>query len=253
MGSIKTGKDLIGDTGQDYEVKGKHLIEAFVDSGITLAKMNGLELWGAYLGNIYLTVFGEDKIAIIGDKRIGVLEGHTVTNITALYGLLSSKVPWYGQIMDGLQGMGIQSSKKDPKVWVQLDNDCTVIKNFKYKWKDVKDVGVVEVKWKYNLDGIGKDIHMLEVQKLIDEMMEGYKQMNVDKSSAVMSVEDWKKSQLMIGALKWIVWLYWAYEFEETKPADIGLMSTQAVTYKKHNELLNQCVRGRIDVPKVQE
>jgi hypothetical protein len=60
-----------------------------------LAELNGLELWGADVGNAYLEVKTKEKVYIIGGPEFGPLEGHTLLVDKALYGLRSSGLRWH--------------------------------------------------------------------------------------------------------------------------------------------------------------
>jgi hypothetical protein len=42
-----------------------------------MAELNGLELWGADVGNAYLEAKTKEKVYIVGGPEFGSLEGHT--------------------------------------------------------------------------------------------------------------------------------------------------------------------------------
>ena len=57
---------------------------------IFAAELNGLEVWGADIGNAYLEAKTKEKLFIVGDKGFGDLAGHTLVINKAVYGLRSS-------------------------------------------------------------------------------------------------------------------------------------------------------------------
>ena len=57
---------------------------------IFAAELNGLELWGADIGNAYLEAKTKEKLFVVGDKGFGKLEGHTLIVNKAVYGLQTS-------------------------------------------------------------------------------------------------------------------------------------------------------------------
>ena len=45
---------------------------------VFLAELNGLELWGADVGNAYLEAKTKEKVYIVGGPEFGILAGHTL-------------------------------------------------------------------------------------------------------------------------------------------------------------------------------
>ena len=89
---------------------------------IFLTKLNQLELWGADVGNAYLEAFTKEKVCFIAGDGFGVLKGHTLVIIKALYGLKSSGLQWLERFADTLQEMGFKISKADPDVKMRLNS-----------------------------------------------------------------------------------------------------------------------------------
>jgi hypothetical protein len=54
------------------------------------AEHNGLELWGADVGNAYLEALTKEKLYIIAGPEFGELEGHILILHKALYGIKTS-------------------------------------------------------------------------------------------------------------------------------------------------------------------
>jgi hypothetical protein len=54
---------------------------------VFLAKLNGLDTWATNIGNAYLEAETKERLYIIAGAEFGVLEGHTLVIVKALYGL----------------------------------------------------------------------------------------------------------------------------------------------------------------------
>jgi hypothetical protein len=67
---------------------------------VFLAELNGLELWGADVGNAYLEAKTKEKV---DGPEFGTLEGHTLLVDKALYGLRSSGLRWHERLADVLR------------------------------------------------------------------------------------------------------------------------------------------------------
>jgi len=57
---------------------------------IFIAEMNGLELYGADIGNAYLEAKTKEKVCFVAGKEFGDYEGHLLLINKALYGLKTS-------------------------------------------------------------------------------------------------------------------------------------------------------------------
>jgi hypothetical protein len=118
-------------------VAGGHLTDAPVESvysGVVslrslrmvvfLAELNGLELWGADIGNAYLEAKTKEKVFIVAGIEFGEeLEGHTLIIDKALYGLKSSGLRWHERLYDVLREEGFEISKADNDVWMRRNGD----------------------------------------------------------------------------------------------------------------------------------
>ena len=71
-----------------------------------LAGLNGLQLWGADVGNAYLQAHPEFE----------ELQGHVLVVHKALYGTRSGGACWYDKLFDILQQMDFKPSKADPDI-----------------------------------------------------------------------------------------------------------------------------------------
>jgi hypothetical protein len=131
---------------------------------IFLAELNGLELWGADIGNAYLEAKTKEKVYIVGGLEFGEeLEGHTLIIDKALYGLKSSGLRWHDKLFDTLRELGFEVSKADNDVWmrpcpngecyeyiaVYVDDLCLVMKDPQAFINSLKE------KYGFKLKGVG--------------------------------------------------------------------------------------------------
>ena len=86
---------------------------------IFLAKLNNLEVCGAYIGNAYLEAKTKEKLYIGVGQEFEELEGHILVIYKALYGLKSSGLRWSQKIYDIMLDMGFSPCKADPCVWLR--------------------------------------------------------------------------------------------------------------------------------------
>ena len=87
-----------------------------------IAELNGLQLWGADVGNAYLEAKTKEKVYIIGGPEFGELEGHTLIIDKALYGLRSSGLCWHERFADVLRSMGFTPTKAENDIWMRERN-----------------------------------------------------------------------------------------------------------------------------------
>jgi hypothetical protein len=85
------------------------------------AKLNGLELYQADVGSVYLEALTGEKICFVAGKEFAHLgmEGHTLTLHKALYGLRSSGQCWYSHFSKTLRSEGFAPTLADPDVWMR--------------------------------------------------------------------------------------------------------------------------------------
>ena len=89
---------------------------------VFIAELNGLQLWGADVGNAYLEAKTKEKVYIIGGPEFGELEGHTLIIDKALYGLRSSGLCWHERFADVLRSMVFTPTKAENDIWMQERN-----------------------------------------------------------------------------------------------------------------------------------
>ena len=133
---------------------------------IFLAELNGLEVWGADIGNAYLEARTKEKVYIIAGKGFGELEGHTLVIDKALYGLKSSGLRWHEKFSDTLRDMGFYISKGDPDVWMRKNGDiweyiAVYVDDLAIAARDPKSICErLTNTYKYKLKGLGPiEIH----------------------------------------------------------------------------------------------
>ena len=90
---------------------------------IFIAEMNGLELYGADIGNAYLEPKTKKKVCFVAGKEFGDYKGHLLLINKALYGLKTSGKRWYERLADCLREMGFEVSKASPCIWIRADGE----------------------------------------------------------------------------------------------------------------------------------
>ena len=209
---------------------------------VFLAELNGLELWGADVGNAYLEAKTKEKVYIIGGPEFGLLEGHTLLINKALYGLRSSGLRWHERLADILRLMGFSPCKAEADIWMRERNGL-----YKYIAVYVDDlliaakdpaavVRTLREEYKFKLKGVGPLTYHLGcdyfrekdgtlcfgprkyIAKIIGqfEIMFGSKPREYTSplekgdhpeidSSELLDIDGIKKYQTMIGCLQWAV------------------------------------------------
>jgi len=211
---------------------------------IFLAELNGLQLYGADVGNAYLEAKTKEKVYFIADEGFGDLAGHTLVIYKALYGLRTSGLRWHERFADTLRDMGFVPSKADPDVWmrkgenayeyiaVYVDDLCIAAINPAGIIKELKE------KYNYKLKGDGPLTFHLGCDfsrdpdgtlcygpvKYIEKIIKSYEQMFGEKpkpsssplvkndhpeidDSMELEPENIVLYQSMIGALQWVITL----------------------------------------------
>ena len=212
---------------------------------IFLAELNGLEVWGADIGNAYLEATTKEKICIVGDQGFGDLDGHTLVIHKALYGLRSSGKRWHERFYDVLRELGFRISKADNDLWYRDMGD-----HYEYIGVYVDDLAIAskdpaeivrilreEYKFKIKGDGhiafhLGCDYFrdadgtlVAQPKEYIQKMMNTYIQFfkespkkiyraplepndhpEIDESEP-LDEEDHAKYLCMVGQLQWLVTL----------------------------------------------
>ena len=70
-----------------------------------LAELNGLQLWGADVGNTYLQALTKEKLDIMAGPEFDDLQGHVLVMHKALYGTRSGGACWHDKCFDILHQM----------------------------------------------------------------------------------------------------------------------------------------------------
>jgi Reverse transcriptase (RNA-dependent DNA polymerase) len=86
---------------------------------VFLAELNGLELWGADVGNVYLEAKTNEKVYIVAGPEFGPMEGHTLLIDKALHGLRSSGLWWHQRFADVFRDIGFTPSKAEADIWMR--------------------------------------------------------------------------------------------------------------------------------------
>ena len=90
-----------------------------------LAELNGLQLWGADVGNSYLQALTKEKLNIVAGPEYEELQGHALVVHKALYGTRTGGARWHDKCFDILQQMDLKPSRADPDIWMKLSKDGT--------------------------------------------------------------------------------------------------------------------------------
>ena len=90
-----------------------------------LAELNGLQLWGADVGNAYLQALTKEKLYIVAGPEFEELQGHVLVVHKAVYGTRSGGACWHDKPFDILHQMDCNTSKADPDIWMELSKDGT--------------------------------------------------------------------------------------------------------------------------------
>ena len=90
---------------------------------VFLAKLNGLDIRTADVGNAFLMALTGEKLYIIAGPKFRELEDHCLIVFKALYGLRTSGARWAEKLADSLQDQGFISSYADPAIWMREQED----------------------------------------------------------------------------------------------------------------------------------
>ena len=212
---------------------------------IFLAELNGLEVWGADIGNAYLEAKTQEKLYIVGDAGFGDLCGHTLVIYKALYGLRSSGKRWHERFFDVLREQGFKLSKADNDVWMRDMGDhyeyiAVYVDDLAIASKDPAAlIRILKEEYKFKIKGDGAiSFHLgcdyfrepdgtlvAQPKKYIEKMMSSFNQMfnelpkkvykaplepndhpELDESQPV-GEDDRAKYLCMVGQLQWLVTL----------------------------------------------
>ena len=132
---------------------------------LLLAKLNGLEMCAADVGNAYLEAYTKEKLYVIAGPEFGDLEGHNLIVSKALYGLRSSGARWAEKFADSLCDAGFVSSYADPAIWMKDMGDhyeyaCVWVDDIIVMSKDPMHL-ISQLKQTYTLKGVGRPEYYL--------------------------------------------------------------------------------------------
>ena len=88
-----------------------------------LAELNGLQLWGADVGNANLQAITKENCYIVACPEFEGLQGHVLVMHKALYGTRSGGACWHDKCFDILHQLDFKPSKADPEIWMKLSKD----------------------------------------------------------------------------------------------------------------------------------
>ena len=210
---------------------------------IFLAELNGLEVYGADVGNAYLEAKTKERVYIVAGDGFGELKGHTLIINKALYGLRSSGAMWHNKFFDTLRDMGFQVSRADNDVWMREKDGlyeyiAVYVDDLAIASKDAQAIlNDLTEKYKYKLKGVGPlSFHLgcsygrdpdgtlyASSTRYVEKMHDSFKYMfpgeNVDKKKTPLAKNDHPelddtpfldeegraKYLSMVGALHWVV------------------------------------------------
>ena len=89
--------------------------------GLTIASLNGLEVFACDISNQYLNGTCRNKLWNLAGAEFGSDKGNFMIKYRALYGLKSSGAAWRSNIVETLQDIGYFPSEYDPDVWLKKD------------------------------------------------------------------------------------------------------------------------------------
>ena len=90
-----------------------------------LAELNGLQLWGADLGNAYLQALKKGELYIVAGPEFEELQGHVLVMHKALYGIRSGGACWHDKNKAILNQMDFKPSRADLDIRMKLSQDGT--------------------------------------------------------------------------------------------------------------------------------
>jgi hypothetical protein len=84
-----------------------------------IATLNDIDIMSCDLENTYLNAKCQEKIWFEGRLECGKDKGKVLIIMRALYGLKSAGASWRAALAKVLAGLGFESTKADPDVWIQ--------------------------------------------------------------------------------------------------------------------------------------
>jgi hypothetical protein len=109
-----------------------------------LAALNDINLLATDIGNAYLNAPAREKVYTTAGPEFGPeLEGKSVLNVRALYGLKSSGAAWRAHLANTLQQLGYTSCLADPDVWYRAARKDDSFQYYEYVLVYVDDLLVL--------------------------------------------------------------------------------------------------------------
>ena len=108
--------------------------------GLTMASLNGLDVFACDIGNAYLNANCRERLWTVAGPEFGSESGSIMIIVRALYGLKSSGAAWRSKLAETLRGMLYFPSESDPDVWLKRDTKPDGMPYWKYMLIYVDDV-----------------------------------------------------------------------------------------------------------------
>ena len=87
--------------------------------GFLIAALNDLDIMACDLENAYLNAPCREKIWFEGGAECSEDQGKVLVVVRALYGLKSAGSSWRATLAEVLAGLGFESTRADPDVWIR--------------------------------------------------------------------------------------------------------------------------------------
>ena len=209
---------------------------------VFLARLNGLQLWGADVSSAYLEATTQEQVYFVAGPEFGEKEGHTLVIHKALYGLRTSGLRWHERFADILRDIGFTPSRAENDIWMRRNGDiyeyiAVYVDDLAIAAKDPESiVKSLETVHKLKLKGVGPiKFHLgcdffedpdgtlaCGPKKYIDKLISSYEAMFGEKpkeygsplekndhpevdESDLIDKKGIQQYQSMIGALQWTV------------------------------------------------
>jgi hypothetical protein len=193
------------------------------------------------VGNVFVNAYTNERVFAIAGLEFGDDEGKVVILVKALYGLAMSAEYWHSFFADFLRSIGFKPTRFDNDVWIKYASDkksyeyiCTHVDDFMIVVKDpnsimkkiqdrfvVKAVGPPDYYLgnDYKRDKSGKYCYgckryLVEALRHVTTMFGNLKKHSTllptsdhpeEDNSTILSSEDHRKFQMLIGMLNWLV------------------------------------------------
>ena len=99
-----------------------------------LTELNGLQMWGAHVGNGYHEAPTKGKLYIVAGPEFEELQGHVLVMHKALYGTRSGGACWDDKCFDILHQVDFKLSKADPDIWMKCQRMVPIMNTLLSMW-----------------------------------------------------------------------------------------------------------------------